>query len=84
MIFKNNVKVPVTGGSWMADYDLNLGAIDVDFGNLGALGELAEAISPKVGDIVGAKIKEILEGDVKNFIVKEMEKRIPDIKSIVS
>ena len=44
----------------MADYDLNLGAIDVDFGNLGALGELAEAISPKVGDIVGAKIKEIL------------------------
>ena len=68
----------------MADYDLKLGSVDVDFGGLGALGELADAISPKVADIVGAKIKEIMEGDVKNFIVREMEKRIPDIKSIVS
>ena len=68
----------------MADYDLKLGNIDVDFGNLGALGELAELISPKVADLVGQKIRELMEGDVKNFLVREMEKRIPDIKSIVS
>lgn len=77
-------QVPVTGGSWMADYDLKLGNVDVDFGGLGALGELADLISPKVGDLVGEKIRELMEGDVKNFLVREMEKRIPDIKSIVS
>lgn len=68
----------------MADYDLKLGNVDVDFGGLGALGELADLISPKVGDLVGEKIRELMEGDVKNFLVREMEKRIPDIKSIVS
>ena len=68
----------------MADYDLKLGNVDVDFGRLGALGELADLISPKVGDLVGEKIRELMEGDVKNFLVREMEKRIPDIKSIVS
>ena len=68
----------------MADYDLKLGNVDVDFDGLGALGELADLISPKVGDLVGEKIRELMEGDVKNFLVREMEKRIPDIKSIVS
>ena len=80
------VEVPVTGGSWMADYDLKLGAVDVDFegGNLGMLSELVDLISPKVSDIVGSKIKEIMEGDVKDMIVKEFTERIPDIKSIVT
>ena len=78
------LQVPVTGGSWLADYDINLGNVDVDFGGLGALGELADLISPRVADLVGNKIKEVMEGDVKNFLVKEMEKRIPNIKSIIS
>ena len=77
-------QVPVTGGSWMADYDFKLGNVDVDFGGLGALGELAELISPKVADLVAAKIREVMEGDVKNFLVEQMEKRIPNISSIVS
>ena len=50
----------------MADYDFKLGNVDVDFGGLGALGELAELISPKVADLVAAKIREVMEGDVKN------------------
>ena len=33
----------------MADYDLKMGPVDIDFGGLGPLGELAEAISPKGG-----------------------------------
>ena len=80
------VEVPVTGGSWMADYDLNLGHVDVDFegGNLGVLSELIDLISPKLSNIVSQKIREILEGDVKDMIVKEMKERIPDIKSIVT
>mgnify|MGYP001413501551 CR=1 FL=1 len=32
------LQVPVTGGSWLADYDIMLGNVDVDFGGLGALG----------------------------------------------
>ena len=68
----------------MADYDIMLGNVDVDFGGLGALGELADLISPRVADLVGNKIKEVMEGDVKNFLVKEMEKRIPNISSIIN
>ena len=67
----------------MADYDLKLGAVDVDLGGLGALGDLASLISPKVADVVKKKIIEVMEGDVKNIIVREMEKRIPNITSIV-
>ena len=67
----------------MADYDLKLGAVDVDFGGLGPLGNLASLISPKVADVVNKKIIEVMEGDVKNIIVREMEKRIPNITSIV-
>ena len=78
------LQVPVTGGSWLADYDLRLGNVDVDFGGLGALGELADLISPRVADMVGGKIREVMEGDVKNFLVREMEKRIPNITSIVN
>ena len=78
------LQVPVTGGSWLADYDLKLGNVDVDFGGLGALGELADLISPRVADLVGAKIREVMEGDVKNFLVREMKKRIPNITSIVN
>ena len=68
----------------MADYDIMLGNVDVDFGGLGALGELADLISPRVADLVGNKIREVMEGDVKNFLVKEMEKRIPNISSIIN
>ena len=78
------LQVPVTGGSWLADYDIMLGNVDVDFGGLGALGERADLISPRVADLVGNKIKEVMEGDVKNFLVKEMEKRIPNISSIIN
>ena len=68
----------------MADYDLKLGAVDVDLGGLGPLGDLANLISPKVADVVKSKIVEVMEGDVKNIIVRELEKRIPNIASIVT
>ena len=68
----------------MADYDLKMGAVDIDFGGLGPLGELADVISPKVSQIIQQKIKEVMEGDVKNFLTKEIEKRIPNISSIVN
>ena len=68
----------------MADFDLKMGPVDVDFGGLGPLGELADIISPKVSDIIHQKIKEVMEGDVKNFLTKEIEKRIPNISSLVN
>ena len=79
-----NVQVPVTGGSWMADYDLKLGAVDVDLGGLGPLGDLASLIAPQVAEVVKKKICEVMEGDVKNIIIREMEKRIPNITSLVT
>ena len=54
----------------MADYNLKLGAVDVDLGGLGPLGDLASLISPKVADVVKKKIIEVMEGDVKNIIVR--------------
>ena len=41
----------------MANYDLKMGAVDIDFGGLGPLGELADVISPKVGIIIQQKIE---------------------------
>ena len=67
----------------MADYDLKLGAVDVDLGGLGPLTDLASLISPKVAEVVKQKITEAMDGDVKNFLVTELEKRIPNIMSLV-
>ena len=68
----------------MADYDLKMGAVDIDFGGLGPLGELADIISPQVSVIIQQKIREVMEGDVKQFLTKEIEKRIPNISSLVN
>ena len=68
----------------MGNYDLKLGAVDVDVGGLGVLGDLASLIAPQVAEVVKKKISEVMSGDVKNLIVREMEKRIPNITSIVT
>ena len=68
----------------MGNYDLKLGAVDVDIGGTGALGDLASLIAPQVAEVVKNKIFEVMSGDIKNLIVKEMEKRIPNITSIVT
>ena len=49
----------------MADYDLKLGAVDVDVGGLGPLADLASVIAPQVGEVVKRKISEVMDGDVK-------------------
>ena len=77
-------QVPVTGGSLLADYHLKLGAVDVDLVGLGPLGDLVDIISTQVADVVKNKIVEVMEGDVKNMIVKEIEKRIPNISSVIT
>ena len=68
----------------MGDYDVKLGAVDVDFGGLGPLGDLANVISPNVSDAVKSILVEVMERDVKTIIIKEMEKRIPNITSIIT
>ena len=79
-----DVQVPVTGGSLVGDYALKLGAVDVELDGLGELQELQDIISPRVSAVVREKIEQVMLGDVKNFIVREIEKRIPNIASIVT
>jgi len=77
-----DVKLPVTGGKPDSNFDMNVGPVDVDLDGLGPLGDLAEYASPYVADIVGKKLKEVLQTQVKERLLEEVEKRLPGIKSL--
>lgn len=79
-----DVQLPVTGGDVQSNFDMNVGKVDVDLEGLGPLGDLAEYVAPYVADIVGKKLKEVLQTQVKSKMLEEVEKRLPGVTSLVT
>jgi len=79
-----DIKVPVTGGKVDSNFNMDMGPVDVDLEGLGPLDEIASYISPYVAEIVGKKLKEVLQTQVKERFLKEVENRIPSISSLVN
>lgn len=77
-----DVQLPVSGGDVKTNYDLDVGPVDVDLEGLGPLDDLANYIAPHVSKIVGEKLKEILQTQVKDKFMEEVERRLPSIKAL--
>jgi len=80
-----DLQLPVSKDAEMKhNFDMNLGNVDVDLEGLGPLGEIAEYVAPYIAEVVGKKLKEVLQNQVKDKFLAEVEKRIPNIRSIMN
>jgi len=79
-----DVQLPVTGGDVNSNFDMDVGQVNVDLDGLGPLGDLAEYVAPYVANIVGEKLKEVLQTQVKSKVLEEVEKRLPGISALVN
>eukprot|EP00088_Acartia_fossae_P048786 TRINITY_DN5331_c0_g1_i1.p1 TRINITY_DN5331_c0_g1~~TRINITY_DN5331_c0_g1_i1.p1 ORF type:complete len:249 (+),score=51.50 TRINITY_DN5331_c0_g1_i1:78-824(+) len=80
-----DLQLPVSSGAKVQhNFDMNIGNVDVDLEGMGPLGDIAEFVAPYIADIVGSKLKEVMQTQVKDKLFDEVEKRIPNIKSILT
>jgi len=77
-----DVQLPVTGGKPESNFDMDVGPVDVDLDGLGPLGDLAGYAAPYIAEVVGKKLKEVLQTQVKEKLLEEVEKRLPGITSL--
>jgi len=79
------LQLPVRSGAEMKhNFDMIVGNVDVDLEGLGPLGDIAEYVAPYIAEVVGKKLKEVMQTQVKDKFLAEVEKRIPNIKSILN
>jgi len=80
-----DLQLPVSSDAGVQhNFDMQVGNVDVDLEGLGPLGDIAEYVSPYIADIVGNKLKEVMQTQVKEKFLAEVEKRIPSIMSILN
>jgi len=78
-----DLKLPVRSAKVEHNIDFTVGNVDVDLEGLGPLGDIAEHVVPYIADVVGKKLKEVMQTQVKEKFLSEVEKRIPNIRAIL-
>lgn len=79
-----DIQLPVSSGAKVEHiFVMKVGNVDVDLEGLGPLGDIAGYVAPYIAEVVGKKLKEVMQNQVKEKFLAEVEKRIPNIQSIL-